>query len=164
MPNNSGTLVVSPIRPQNDSDTFPSAYANELKGGFHQVADITARNNISSDRRQVGMWCYVIATGQTFQLVGGIANANWTLILTITQPYLCLSFVSDTSQFFIAPVDTTFTTKTQAGSYIGMTFEKSIDGGDNWTAISSFPTTLLTGNILKVTATGVDTFATVTLI
>lgn len=68
MSNNVGTLIISPIRPQDSADTFPSAYANELLGGHHQVADITARDAISADRLSVGMFCTTQDTGTVYVL------------------------------------------------------------------------------------------------
>lgn len=41
------------------------------------VADTTARDAIASGVRYEGMFCYVIADGANYQLVGGIANGNW---------------------------------------------------------------------------------------
>lgn len=76
--NNTGTLVIDAIRPQSDADEFPTVYMNEAKGGLHSVATTTARDAISSARRQEGMFCYVEADQKVYQLVGGIANANWT--------------------------------------------------------------------------------------
>lgn len=77
MANNNGTLIVAPIRPQSDLDRFPSAFANEIKGGFHQVVDITARDAIPTERRQEGMWVQVIADGKVYKLNGGVDNVNW---------------------------------------------------------------------------------------
>lgn len=57
MANNVGTLVIAPIRPQSDVDLFPTAFANEIRGGHHQVSDVTERNNISTDRLEIGMLC-----------------------------------------------------------------------------------------------------------
>lgn len=77
MANNKGTLINSTIRPQHSGDTFAIAFAEELKGGHHQVADIIARDNISVDRRVEGMLCSIIDSGLTYQLVGGLDNSNW---------------------------------------------------------------------------------------
>jgi hypothetical protein len=77
MANNTGTLITAPIRPYTGSDTFPSAYANELLGGYHIAADTTARNAIPADRRIVGTLCYVTEENKTYILNGGIDNTNW---------------------------------------------------------------------------------------
>ncbi len=75
--NQIGTLIIAAIRPQSDTDTFPSVHSNEALGGHHCVADIAARDTIPAERRLEGMICYTQDTMQTYQLVGGIANTNW---------------------------------------------------------------------------------------
>lgn len=42
-----------------------------------KVADTTARDALDSGVRYEGMLVYVVADGTNYQLVGGIANANW---------------------------------------------------------------------------------------
>jgi len=60
---------------------YPIIYANDAKGGHHQVANIAARNAITSLRRIQGMLCTVLDAGsgtpKTYQLLGGILDANW---------------------------------------------------------------------------------------
>jgi hypothetical protein len=75
--NNSGTLVIAPVRPQAEEDTYPSAYANEIKGGVHSVSDLTARNAIPDLRREEGMLCYVLSDSTLYVLDGGITNDDW---------------------------------------------------------------------------------------
>ena len=77
MSNNSGNLIIAPIRPQSDQDIFPSALANEILGGAYQVGSASARDAIPAARRQEGMTCYLQDTQATYRLVGGIDNANW---------------------------------------------------------------------------------------
>lgn len=79
MANNIGTLVTSPIRPQGELDQFPTAHANELLGGHHQVILLAERNAIPVSRRLAGMTCYVEEAGATYQLIGGIDNTNWAI-------------------------------------------------------------------------------------
>jgi hypothetical protein len=57
--NNSGTLVIAPIRPQASNDTFPSAIANEIQGGPFSVSTLTAMSNIPSGRLVSGATAYV---------------------------------------------------------------------------------------------------------
>lgn len=66
--NNVGTLVIAPIRPQSDADVFPSAYANEIRGGHHTAADIAARDAIPTERLDVGMFCTTQDTGTVYIL------------------------------------------------------------------------------------------------
>jgi microcystin-dependent protein len=77
MTENQGTLVIAPIRPYDDADTYASALSTEIKGGLHEVADTTARDAITTERRFEGMMCYCIADTKTYQLVGGITNDKW---------------------------------------------------------------------------------------
>jgi len=72
-----GTNVGAKIVPTDTADTYPSHDANYGKGGLHSVSDTTARNAISSERRDVGMMCYVTTEDKTYQLVGGVLDANW---------------------------------------------------------------------------------------
>jgi len=57
--NNIGSLVSSPIRPNNPDDIIATAYASEIKGGHHSVETIALRNSIISQRRELGMLCSV---------------------------------------------------------------------------------------------------------
>jgi hypothetical protein len=82
MSNNIGTLVTSPIRPHGIQDTFPSAHANELLGGHHQVTLLVERNAISLERRLIGMTCYVQEAAVTYQLIGGLLDTNWEVFNT----------------------------------------------------------------------------------
>jgi hypothetical protein len=68
MAQNTGTLVVAPIRPLTDIMPIATAYSSEIKGGMHSVADISARNSITTDRREFGMLVYVISTTDFYQL------------------------------------------------------------------------------------------------
>jgi hypothetical protein len=73
--NNSGTLVIAPIRPQASNDTFPSAIANEIKGGPFSVATTTAMSNIPTERLVAGSLAYVTNDG-LFRIYDG---TNWSL-------------------------------------------------------------------------------------
>ena len=82
---NTGTLVGAPIRPNDARDPIPSAYANEVLGGHHQVATIAERDSIISERRVEGMLCTVLDDGngnpKTYQLLGGISNSDWVAFI-----------------------------------------------------------------------------------
>jgi len=71
--NNTGTLVIAPIRPQATSDTFPSAIANEIKGGPFSVATTAAMSNIPSERLVAGSLAYV-TNDNSFRIYNG---TNW---------------------------------------------------------------------------------------
>ena len=72
MSNNSGTLLIAPIRPFSSNDEFPSAFSNELKGGHHQVNSL---DDITNDRLQEGMLATVVGISgdnTTYQYNGGV--------------------------------------------------------------------------------------------
>ena len=46
--------------------------------GHRSVDTLATRDAITVQRRREGMLCYVQAEGKTYQLQGGIANANWS--------------------------------------------------------------------------------------
>lgn len=72
--------VVGPIITNGTSDTYPTHYSNNGKGGFHNVATTTERDAIPSLRRVEGMIVTVTADGNWYQLIGGILNANWSIV------------------------------------------------------------------------------------
>ena len=72
-----GVILGSQISTGNPANTYPAAVANQIKGGRHTVADITARNAITTERRTIGMEVFVAADGITYELIGGITNSNW---------------------------------------------------------------------------------------
>lgn len=74
MAQNSGTLVIAPIRPASDQDTFPAFHANDGLGGFHSVATLVDRDAIPADRRLVGMRCWVEVEQKTYRLT---ATDTW---------------------------------------------------------------------------------------
>ena len=61
MAQNVGTLISAAIRPNDSLDRIASAFASELKGGFHTAETISDRDNIIIERRDWGMMCYVVA-------------------------------------------------------------------------------------------------------
>jgi hypothetical protein len=85
MSQNIGTLVSSPIRPLSSGMTIPTAFADEIKGGLHSVADLAERNQIPTDRREFGMLVYTEASDEFYQLKQIVTtdlfdNLNWQLL------------------------------------------------------------------------------------
>jgi len=73
-----GTVKLSGmISPTDTTDSYPTHEDILGKGGYSSVADITARNNISTLRRKVGMMVFVQEDSKTYQLQGGIDNDKW---------------------------------------------------------------------------------------
>jgi hypothetical protein len=81
MAENTGTLVIAEIRPHDTADTYPTALSNELLGGLKQAADITARDLIPAERRNIGMMCYTTSEKKLFQLIDGITNDKWVEVV-----------------------------------------------------------------------------------
>lgn len=77
MPAIPGTIVAAPITTGHTDNTFPIGDANEILGGHHAVANLTARNAISPLRRVEGMTCWVVSDQKLYRLVGGIENIHW---------------------------------------------------------------------------------------
>lgn len=83
MAKNIGTLVSSAIRPNDSLDPIATAFANEIKGGLHSVANLLERDDIIFERREWGMLCYVLDERKTYQLlyndnsVNIMDNLNW---------------------------------------------------------------------------------------
>ncbi len=71
----SGVGITGLIEPLN-AGSFPVFEDINGLGGFRAVADVTARDAILANFRKVGM-VVAIAAGTSYQLVGGITNANW---------------------------------------------------------------------------------------
>lgn len=69
----SGTLV-----PYLD-DTYPTHKSEYGYGGLHSVSNLTERNNIPDERREIGMVVYVSSetAAPYFVLKDGISNSNW---------------------------------------------------------------------------------------
>jgi|GEM_PF-3720260 len=74
MAKNEGTLVIKEVRPYDSLDTYPSAYANEVKGGHHQVLTLVERDAIPAARRLEGMFCYVKEDGKVYRLEADLAT------------------------------------------------------------------------------------------
>lgn len=83
MSQNIGTLISAAIRPNDSLDRIASAFASEIKGGFHTAATISDRDSIIVERRDWGMMCYVVDDKKTYQLTNGYSdsiitnNNNW---------------------------------------------------------------------------------------
>lgn len=120
MANNVGTLIAASIRPFNSSDTFPTAYASELFGGYKSVSLLTDRDAIPTARRELGMVVFVVETGESYYLSGGIANTNW------------VKFVNPS---YIAPITTAGTATNITG--VDVTIKKSGATGGSLTVEGS---------------------------
>jgi len=69
------------IAPTDSTDTYAVTDDQYGRGGYRPVADTTARDAISADRRKIGMLVKTIADGKHWTLTGGILNANWAEVV-----------------------------------------------------------------------------------
>lgn len=92
MPVIPGTIVAAQITTGNTANTFSIGDTNEMQGGHHSVATLVDRDAITTERRVEGMTCYVTATVTTYQLQGGITNANWVALSFVTGGNLSIEF------------------------------------------------------------------------
>lgn len=139
MSNNSGTLIIAEIRPQGTSDTFPSAFASDIKGGFHTAVNTTARDAIPAGRRVEGMLCHVIGNATTYQLVGGIANGDWTAYSASGGAFTWNTIVGDVNPpltnngYIVDSAGTvTLTLPVGASASVGYNFKVVMQGAGNW--------------------------------
>jgi hypothetical protein len=69
------------IAPTDDTDTFAVTDDTYGRGGYRAVADTTARNAITADRRKIGMLVRTNGTGLFYTLSGGITNGDWVQVV-----------------------------------------------------------------------------------
>lgn len=78
MPISGTTPITAPVAPSSTGDTYASHIAEYGKGGYMSVADTTARNNITTDRRTAGMCVYCRTEAVAYILGTGLTNADWS--------------------------------------------------------------------------------------
>lgn len=86
------------IAPTDSADTFPVTKPEFGLGSLRTVADITARDAITSQRREEGMLVYVVSESAYYKLEGGITNSDWNIAEYITDTIA--STLSTTDVFF----------------------------------------------------------------
>ena len=77
--NQGGTLVTAPIRPFAVQDTFPTAWANEIKGGPFTSTNLTGLSNIPTSRLEIGSLGYAQDTGLLHRLTS-TSPVTWSPI------------------------------------------------------------------------------------
>lgn len=112
--NNSGTLVIAPIRPQDSADTYPVALANEIAGGWQAVISLSARDAIPEERRALGMLVYVLSNSTGYLLRNGLTNSDWeeapfTVYVNLSA-YLTLSGGQMSGRIWFAEETITYST------------------------------------------------------
>lgn len=79
MVNIAGTNIAASIVPFTTEDTFPTHLSIYGKGGWREVENISERDSISNDRRNIGMVVYVKENDTIYILKNGITNDNWVI-------------------------------------------------------------------------------------
>ena len=112
-------LIPSPVRPNDLLDTYPTAFAIDIKGGLHSVETISDMESISDSRREWGMLCVVYnntadpTRNGIYQLTYGKFNTditedqNWTRLSINTQNVSSGEWVSSVSTLIDTPPGTT---------------------------------------------------------
>jgi len=75
-----GTVpITAPIAPTSETAIYPVTNPRYGLGGLRSVETIAARNEITQLRRERGMVVYVEDVNTYYTLIGGTADANWTV-------------------------------------------------------------------------------------
>lgn len=75
-----GTILGAGATVGDSDNTFASAYCDEIQGCNHWVADITARNAITTARRVAGLEIGTLSDGKKYRLGAGLTNSDWSEI------------------------------------------------------------------------------------
>ena len=87
------------IAPTDDTDTYPVTDETYNKGGFRAVANNAELIGIPALRRKEGMLVFQLDTGEFWQLIGGIADINWTPCSFGKSPNLWVTNTVETEMF-----------------------------------------------------------------
>lgn len=72
--NNIGSIIFSTLRVPSSGDTHPIALSNEIKGGIKSVLDTTERNNIPTERKELGNLFYVQNEKKYYANINGLTD------------------------------------------------------------------------------------------
>ena len=75
--------ISAPISPYDTEDKFPTHESKYGKGGNKSVTTVEERNNIPTERRELGMIVYVDNDKKWYSLQNGIENNNWVDFSTV---------------------------------------------------------------------------------
>jgi len=82
MPIPNTTFVPLVLATGSTQDTYAVTDPKYGLGGLRSVGNTGARNNITSQRREIGMMVYVQDQDKFYYLKGGTGDANWTEVKT----------------------------------------------------------------------------------
>ena len=129
MSQNQGTLIAAPIQTFDTADEFPTAYANDIAGGWHTAPDAATMNAIPVLRLVQGMICWVTGESKAYQWSG----SAWGPASFGGVPVLALQYGESfgTNECFknVAGVITHVTSKDAVAPFVdGLTLQSGATG------------------------------------
>ena len=86
------------VAPKDTLDTYAIQDETFNRGGYRTVADLTERDDITTDRRKLGMLVYVLSEDKYYTLKTGLTNSDWVLAsLGGSSEPLFVDIISDTN-------------------------------------------------------------------
>ena len=79
-----GLQITNMIVPCTSEDDYPTHDSKYGLGGWHEVSTLAERNAIPTERRRLGMACFVREDNTLYILKGNLLNTSW-------QPYIGIS-------------------------------------------------------------------------
>lgn len=79
-----GLQITNMIVPCTSEDDYPTHDSKYGLGGWHEVSTLAERNAIATERRRLGMACFVREDNTLYILKGNLLNSSW-------QPYIGIS-------------------------------------------------------------------------
>lgn len=79
-----GLQITNMIVPCTSEDDYPTHDSKYGLGGWHEVSTLAERNAIPTERRRLGMACFVREDNTLYILKGNLLNSSW-------QPYIGIS-------------------------------------------------------------------------
>jgi len=146
--------VTGLLAPSDSTDTYAVTDETYNRGGYRTVADLVARDAITTDRRNEGMLVRVASTSETYVLVGGILNSNWTLLKLSNQGVQVLAVAENATT--PDPGEPTLVWSSVAGVLL-------VWNGTSWQSLVSDPDLLALANLNTtgfLVRTGSGTIAT----
>ena len=109
--------------PSSDTDTYPVTDSQYELGGWHEVANLNARDLITPQRRRKGMAAFQQDTKQIWILQNGVENTDWVeLVITPTNSaQQTITFVMRGNLIASTPIVGNAVLATGTGTVLGAT-------------------------------------------
>jgi hypothetical protein len=151
------TPVIAPIDTPDSNDTFPTGFANKLKGGYKTVATIAERDAIPLERRSTGDLVKVVETNLIYHWNGTSFDNN-------IKNYIGLSNVDNTSDLnkpISTATQTALDNKLNTSQALVQSFAIGVyNASTNSPTLSATPDVLLNnGSYYDVTVSGTLSFS-----